>query len=207
MKLRYLALCGVFAPFVLAFTAILGGALRPGYSHISMTISELFTPGAPNKLLLDVLHSSYAVLMILFGIGVLLFVRKSENPTRGAIVAAYLLIAMGTGSFLMAAVFPQHPWGSPVTFSGMMHMLISGVISILTIIAVLLLAGWSRGSNLPAWFRGFSLVTVGVTMMTASIFVATVSTPIMGLTERIGAVPMFLWIITFGSLIYQRAGD
>jgi hypothetical protein len=29
-----LSLCGVMAPLPFAFTAILGGALRPGYSHI-----------------------------------------------------------------------------------------------------------------------------------------------------------------------------
>ena len=34
-------------------TVILGGLLRPGYSHISMAISELVADGAPNRTLLS----------------------------------------------------------------------------------------------------------------------------------------------------------
>jgi len=68
-----------FMTVFFVFIAILGGAMRPGYSHLSDTISELFSPGSPNKLLLDTLHTLYAVLLVLFGIGVLQLVRTSHR--------------------------------------------------------------------------------------------------------------------------------
>jgi hypothetical membrane protein len=59
MNRRLLALCGIIAPLFFVFIVILGGTMRPGYSHLSDTISELFSPGSPNKTLLDTLHTIY----------------------------------------------------------------------------------------------------------------------------------------------------
>jgi hypothetical protein len=49
MNRRLLFLCGMLAPCWFVFMTILGGAIRPGYSHLSDTVSELFAPGSPNK--------------------------------------------------------------------------------------------------------------------------------------------------------------
>ena len=124
MNRRFLSMCGMIAPILLVFTAILGGALRPGYSHISDTISELFSPGSPNKLLLDTLHTIFALLLILYGIGLLQFIRRSEQSTRPGIIGASLFIAMGFLSVSTAIVFPQDAWGSPPTFPGEMHKIL-----------------------------------------------------------------------------------
>ncbi len=90
---------------------ILGGALRPGYSHISDTVSELFSPGSPNKRLLDSLSTSTAVLNILFGVGVLQFVRGSEHSEMVGWIGAGLIIAGGVVNIATATVFPQDAWG------------------------------------------------------------------------------------------------
>jgi len=83
MHQRYLYLCGVLAPLLFVFMTILGGALRPGYSHLAHTVSELFSPGAPNKLLLDPFFITYTLLMILF-----------RSITAGLISAVPLGISM-----------------------------------------------------------------------------------------------------------------
>ncbi len=49
MLRRVLFACGLAAP-LLRLAVVLGGALRPGYSHLSMPISQLIESGAPNKL-------------------------------------------------------------------------------------------------------------------------------------------------------------
>ena len=81
-------MCGVIAPVLFVFMTILGGAIRPGYSHISDKVSELFSPGSPNKILLDTLHTIFALLLTLFGIGVLQFVRGSDKSKPIGIVGA-----------------------------------------------------------------------------------------------------------------------
>jgi hypothetical protein len=48
MNLKLLYLCGMLVPFVYIFKYVIGGALRPGYSHLSDSVSELLSSGAPN---------------------------------------------------------------------------------------------------------------------------------------------------------------
>ena len=79
MNLKILYLCGMLVPFIYIFMYVIGGALRPGYSHLSDSVSELLSPGAPNKLFLDILNFTFALLYTLFGIGVFQFVIKNNN--------------------------------------------------------------------------------------------------------------------------------
>jgi hypothetical protein len=64
MRNRILMLCGILAPIVYAVAVVLGGIVRPGYSHISQFISELIAAGAPNKSLLDPPFALYNLLTI-----------------------------------------------------------------------------------------------------------------------------------------------
>ena len=139
MNQRFISMCGVIAPVLFVFMTILGGAIRPGYSHISDTVSELFSPGAPNILLLDALHTIYALLLALFGIGVLQLVRGSKQSTLIGIIGASMFIAMGLVSVATATIFPQDAWGSPPTFPGEMHKILSGVIALLSILSMMLI--------------------------------------------------------------------
>ena len=50
---KYLLYGGIVAPVLYVVTIIVGGLIRPGYSHIANAISELTAAGAPNKALLD----------------------------------------------------------------------------------------------------------------------------------------------------------
>jgi hypothetical protein len=192
------------APLLFVFTAILGGALRPGYSHLSDTISELFSPGAPNKGLLDPLHAAYALLLVLFGIGVLQFVRGREGSRRIGVAGASLLIASGFLSVTIATVFPQDPWGSPATFPGEMHKIVSGVLSLLTLLAMLLMGTWFHRTGIFPGFRTYTFITVAAVIITAGLFVASVDTPLMGLAERITGFAGLQWIFVLALWISSR---
>ena len=54
MNPKVLYVCGLLAPAAYIVMTIVGGALRPGYSHLSDTVSELLSPGSPNRPLLGV---------------------------------------------------------------------------------------------------------------------------------------------------------
>ncbi len=204
MSLRIFALCGLVAPILFVFTAVLGGALRPGYSHISDTVSELFSPGAPNRLLLSALYALFAVLLVLFGIGVLKFVRGSGASTRTGIVGALSFIVMGAVNITTGTIFPQDPWGSPPTFIGEMHMNLSGVISILSILSMLLLGVWSHQSGIFKRFRAYSFATVLAVLPAVGWFAASYGGPLMGLTERLVILVGFQWTFTLAALIFAR---
>jgi hypothetical membrane protein len=204
MNQRFLSMCGVIAPVLFVFTAILGGAMRPGYSHLSDTISELFSPGSPNKPLLDTLHTIYALLLALFGVGMLQLVRRSERSRLVGTIGAWLFIAMGLVSVTTATIFPQDAWGSTPTFAGEMHQILHGIIALLSILSILLIGIWFDRAEGSPGFRTYSFVTIGAVILSAGFFVANVGTPIMGLAERIAALIGFQWTFALALWMFSR---
>lgn len=202
---RLLFLCGIIAPLLFVGLAILGGALRPGYSHLTDTVSELFSPGSPNKLWLDVLHTTYTLLLVLFSIGVLQFVRRSGRSTAPSVVGAVLFMAMALLTVTTATVFPQDPWGSPPTFPGEMHKIVSGVLSLLGLPAMVLLGTWLQRTGIFPGFRIYSWITVVVVALAAGFFMAQQGTPLMGLAERITILAGQQWTFMLALKMYTRS--
>ena len=204
MNIRYLALCGMIAPLLLASTIILGGILRPGYSHLADTISELFSPGSPNKPLLDVLHTIFAILLVMFGIGILRFVGGSRVSMRIGVIGAWLYIAMGLVSITTATIFPQDPWGSAPTTSGQLHIQLIGLVGLLSLISILLLGAWLYQSRLSPGLGIYSFITIALTIILTAVFVMNLGGPIMGLTERVLSLVGLLWTFILARWVYFR---
>ena len=204
---RFLYLCGMIAPALFIFVAILGGALRPGYSHVSDTVSELFSPGSPNKLLLDILHTIFALLLVLFGIGILRFVRDSRPSSLIGITGASLYIIMGILSIATATIFPQDAWGTTPTFSGQMHIYLSGALSLITLLSIFLMGIWFNQTGFYPGFGTYSFITIGAVIISAGFFVANQGSAIMGLTERVTALVGFQWTFTLALWMFTRDRD
>jgi len=204
MNQRLLSLCGVITPVLFVAMTILGAAIRPGYSHMSDTVSELFSPGSPNKPLLDTLHTTFALLLTLFGIGVLQFVRRSGQSTLTGIIGASLYLTAGVLSIATATIFPQDPWGSPPTFAGQMHINLTGIVGFLSMLSILLLGLWFTRTKLFPGFGIYSLITVGIAILSAVFFMAMVGSPIMGLAERITILVGFAWTFILARWMFSR---
>lgn len=204
MNQKLLYLCGVFSAVVFISTTLLGGALRPGYSHINDTISELFAPGSPNKPLLDTLHTLSAISGALFGLGVLLFVRGSGHSEMVGIIGAILIIATGLVNITTATLFPQDAFASPATFPGEMHKILAGVLALLSMSSTLLLGIWLNRSGIFPGFGTYSFITFAVVLLTGGFAVVKLGTPVMGLTERITIAAGMQWTIMLSLSMYSH---
>ena len=193
MTQKIFSLCGLISPVLFVFMTILGGALRPGYSHIADTVSELFSPGAPNKPLLDTLHTTTALLGVFFGIGVFRLIRESRDSELAGLIGAGLIITMGVVNIATATVFPQDAWGSTPTFPGELHKILAGVLALLSILSTLLIGIWLTRSGIFPGFGTYSFITVGILVISGVFAVAKLGTPIMGITERITILVGLLW--------------
>ena len=201
---RLLFICGMVAPWWFVFITILGGAIRPGYSHITDTISELFAPGSPNKSFLDILHTIFAILLILFGIGLLQFFQRTNPLKRIGQVGASIFILMGCVSVTTAAIFPQDPWGTTATFTGEMHKLLSGVIGLLSMFSMLLIGIWFVRTKTSPRLGVYTFVTIGLVIISASLYAVSIGGPMMGLAERTSALVGFQWTFTLAYWMFSR---
>jgi len=209
MNRRLLFLCGMIAPWWFVFLTLLGGAMRPGYSHLSDTISELFAPGSPNKAFLDVLHTIFALLLIIFGIGLVQFFQGTKPFKRIGQLGAALFVLMGCVSVTTATLFPQDPWGTTATFAGEMHKNLSGVIGLLSVLSMLLIGTWFLRTKTSIRFGVYSLITVGFVGVAAGLYALSIGSPYMGLAERVTALTGFQWTfaLAFWMFIRERNAD
>jgi len=184
----------MLVPFTYIFMYIIGGALRPGYSHISESVSELLSPGAPNKKLLDVLNVTFALLYLLFGIGVLNFVMASEHDVLVGRIGAGLIIAVGIAS-LGSAIFPQDATDTPRTLPGTLHLIfVFGVQIPGAILSTLLIGIWLNQVDIFPGFATYSFISTGAIVLTGALAGPSMGKPFMGLVERISALAVHQWI-------------
>lgn len=194
MNLHALLVFGLLIPPSYIALYLLGGALRTGYSHISNSVSELLSPGAPNKARLSLIQVAYALFHILFGMGVLEVVRESANRALSGYVGAWTIIALGVAT-IGTAIFPQDADGTSATWPGRIHkILVFGVLVPASILSTLLIGLWSRQAGFLQGFAVYSFVTVGTIVLMGAIGGAAVKTRFAGLSERIAALVTHQWL-------------
>ena len=203
MNRRILLLSGLAAPLLFIFTAVLGGALRPGYSHMADTVSELFSPGSPNRFLLTTLHSLFALLLTLFGIGLFQFVQNIGKFKTMGTAAAWLFILGGILNILTATIFPQDPWGATPTLPGQLHIVISGVISLLSILYMILFGVWFYQTGMARFFLIYTITTVFFVFLAAGWFMVSYGSPVMGLSERVTIMIGFQWTFLLAATLLK----
>ena len=203
MNLKILYFCGMLVPFIYIFMYILGGVLRPGYSQISDSVSELLSPGAPNKKLLDILNVTFASLYLIFGIGVLQFVIASEINVLVGRIGAGLIIAVGIAS-LGSAIFPQDTTDTPRTLPGTLHLIfVFGLQVPGAILSTLLIGIWLNQAGTFPGFATYSFISTGFIVLSGALAGPSMGKPFMGLVERISALAVHQWIFSLAWNLFR----
>jgi hypothetical protein len=206
---KLLMLGGVVAAIIYVGTVLLGGWLRPGYSPISMAISELVAEGAPNRPLLSSLFLLYNTLLSVFGLGLILKTIPQSLGRKLGIVGSLALIAVGFAGILMELVFAQEPGGTATTFAGTMHFVMAGVASLGTMVAILMLGLWFRNFPELKGYVAYSLISVSIIFVSGGSSAVAMAnhSPLFGLLERITIFTFTLWMFVVGWKMAQLEGQ
>ena len=195
---------GMLVPVIYIFMYLLGGALRSGYSHVSDSVSELLSPGAPNKKLLDTLNVTFALLYILFGIGVFQFVMGSDHNVLVGRIGAGMIVAVGVAS-IGSAIFPQDATNTPRTLPGTLHLIfVFGVQIPGAILSTLLIGIWLNRTDIFPGFATYSFISTGAIVLTGMLAGPSIGKPFMGLVERISALAVHQWIFLLAWNLFRR---
>ena len=196
--------CGPLASLLYLATVAVGGAIRPGYSHLADAVSELTASGAPNKALMDGLFLAYNGLVAVFAIGLFLVARDPDKSgKRSAIggLGALLLAVSAICGALLQLFFPQDPGGPPVTAAGTLHIAVASIAALATMVAIVCVALWFR--RVPAFrpLASYSYVTFVVMLVSGGLGAAAAGSrhPLMGLVERVTLGAIMLWLCVTGA--------
>ena len=92
------------------------------------------------------------------------------------------------------------------TFPGKMHEILSGVVGLLGILYMLLLGIRLNRAEIFPGFGTYSFISIGVVVLSAGFFIATLGSPLMGITERITILVGFQWTFILALWMFSRKG-
>lgn len=203
---RNLTLLGAFGVLLYVFHVALGGILWQGYSHIMQPISDLTATGAPDSALLSRITLGYALCSISFAVLAYLYLRKSVSKAAKAGMITFIAMHLVSLSY---GWFPQDLPGSPVTFIGTMHLVVTGLIVPLTICSPLLIGLGLRKIDRFRKFGIYSIITSIILFFaggTTAILFAN-KLPYFGLFERINIGSLQVWMLVFSLVLFLDKPD
>lgn len=200
-QIRLLAICGILSPIVYIIAVTLGGILDPTYSHIQKTVSELVQQGAPNRDLLNGVLIIYNLLLIPFAFGLYMSLKKGW-ASKIVLVALIITAVLGTA---VTAFFPLDEGGQSVTFTGMMHLAVVGLVVPCTF--AFELGFWKSTRKDERWkkYGVFSLAIFIITLLSGIATAAFVASDYRGILERITIGSTLLWVEVLAIKLYLLA--
>ncbi len=197
MVRKIFLVCGMLIPFTYILMYVLGGALRPGYNHIVDSVSELLSPGAPNRVLITGIDLIYGLLHILFGIGVLQVFQNSENKSLIGSIGIWMIVGAGI-AIIGTAIFPQDAGGAPPTIQGKIHLiLVFGALLPFSLLSALLIGIWFKKAGIFPGFTLYTFISFGLMVILGGLGASMAGSSTMGLGERLSAIAIHQWMFGF----------
>jgi hypothetical protein len=144
----------------------------------------------------------YDLLMTAFGTGLAVFIMERRLRLAGVFISG-----AGLSGLITTLFFPMHLRTDAATFSDTMHILLTGLTTMLVLLAIVSAAiVYGKG------FRYYSMITIGILLIfgaLAGLDVPRIAngepTPWLGLTERITIGVYLLWMaVLSGKLLRLR---
>lgn len=147
------------------FTIVLG-ALKPGYSQLRNTMSNLGVSTSPVSGIISVWWILLGLLMILFAVGFGKAFNYQKRPVR---IATWLIILYGLGEGLGSGIFKDELVNNSLTLSGNIHEIVGGIGTLAILMLPIAMNQVMPRAIHPA-FHLFSLIVLVVGLALLSLF-------------------------------------
>jgi hypothetical protein len=203
MSRRILLACGPISSLLYVAMMVVIARRWPGYSSASQTISELSAIGAPTRALWGLPGAFYTALIVAFGWGVVL----SAGRSRALGVAGRAIVAYGALG-LMWPFAPMHLRevlaAGGGTVSDTLHVCLASATVLLMFIAMA-----AAAVALGPRFRLYSGASIAVLLVFGALtfadaprVAANLSTPWIGVWERINVGVFLLWVAVLSMRLF-----
>lgn len=190
MTQKALAICGIIGPPIYAIVVITLGSLWTGYSHVTQSMSELGSVGAPHAVVMNTVgFPLLGILLMTFALGLYRGLRNGKSAGIGC-----TLVALSGGAVLMTGIFPCDAGCVDVTKIGTTHSVFA-TISALTMMFAPLAVLPALGSD-SRWrnYALFSLIIGIAVAISSALYGFTVFQAWEGVMQRLSMGIALLWI-------------
>jgi hypothetical protein len=205
---RMLLLCGILSSLLYLIMNIVVPFFYVGYSFASHTISELSAVGAPTRTLWIVPATVYTLLVTAFGWGV--WTSAGQNRRLRAVGALMIVYGLTGIAWFFAPMHQREVLAAGGgTIEDTMHIVLSGVTSVIYLIALAFgAAAFGKAFRIYTFVTMALLISCGVLL---SIDGPKVSlnqpTPWIGVTERFMLGVVMLWIAVLSVALLRRQSE
>jgi hypothetical protein len=200
---RILLLFGIFSSVWYLAINIFVPIMYPGYSIVSVTVSELSAINAPTRILWVLLVLPYPLFFALFGWGVL----RISSGSRTLKIMGSLIIADSTFNLYWPAM---HQRQIIALGNGSLTDSLHIVWAMVTLIFMLLIIIFGAAA-LGKRFRIYSIATLAIFIVFGTLtwlespgISQNLPTPYIGLWERINIGAFLLWVAVFAVVLIRR---
>lgn len=184
------AICGILGPVFYFIVIAVIGSLHPNYSHISQSMSELGSVGAPYAVIINTLgFPLLGLFLIVFSIGIDRGIERNRASKIGP-----ALVTLSGLALIMTGIFRCDPGCIDVTWVGDTHSIFAKTAAISFSIAPMFIAlrQWADGR----WRRYtlFSWLVAIITLLLSMLYSLNTSELYVGLFQRISMALPLVWI-------------
>jgi hypothetical membrane protein len=199
---RKLLVFGMLAPLVYLSHVVIGGLLWKGYSHLEQPISDLTSAVAPDRVLLNNIMYACGLFSMIFFISVFMYLRKVKSKALKTGTVLLIVFELISISYLF---FLQDEIGSKLTFAGLMHLVVTGLIVPVIIAAPIFLG---IGFRKLQGFKSFSIYSIFTSVFIfitggTSVIVLSNKLHYFGVWERLNMASIYLWIFLLALKLFR----
>jgi surface polysaccharide O-acyltransferase-like enzyme len=187
---KLIPLLGIFSVAFYFLHVILGEIFYEGYNPLAQAVSDLTASNSPSKNIARLFSMFYGICAVTFSIGFFVYIRNKIN--KAVTVSAFIFCTMNIVSFFGYTIFPLSESGYAGTFQDKMHMVVTVLVVLLTIVSLVLYTiGFLRAKE-HKWLGVISISTLLILMIGAMLINA-VPKEYFGVAERINVYSIILY--------------
>jgi hypothetical membrane protein len=179
---KLMPLLGIFSVIFYFLHVILGEIFYEGYNPLAQVVSDLTASNSPSKNIARLFSMLYGIFAVTFSIGFLAYLRNKIN--KAVTVSSFIFFIMNTISFFGYTFFPLSESGYAGTFQDKIHMVVTVLVVLLTIVSLVLFSiGLFRAKG-HKWLGIISICTLLI-LMAGAMLINIIPKEYFGVAERI----------------------
>ncbi len=187
---KLIPLLGILSVIFYFLHVILGEIFYEGYNPLAQAISDLTASNSPSKNIARLFSTLYGICTVCFSIGFFVYLKNKIN--KALTVSSFVFCVMNTISFLGYTFFPLSESGYAGAFQDKMHLVVTVLVVLLTIISLVLFSIGFFKAKEHKWLTVISICTLLV-LMTGAMLINILPKAYFGVAERINVYSIIIY--------------
>jgi len=188
--IKIIPLLGIFSVIFYFLHVIMGEIFYEGYNPLAQAVSDLTASNSPSRNIARLFSTLYGICAVTFSIGFFAYFKNKIN--KAVTVSSFVFCIMNTISFFGYAFFPLSESGYAGTFQDKMHMVVTVLVVLSTIVSLVLYTiGFFRAKEHKR--LGIISISTLLILMAGAMLINIMSKEYFGVAERINVYAIIIY--------------